>query len=78
MAQHLVEDHGKIYMASHEYTFNSISDFEKWKQQTEGDSDTSFTAPCGKTKTEKCIYRYLKCQLEAPNTTHCKAGTPCT
>ncbi|KAE8744033.1 hypothetical protein FOCC_FOCC009317 [Frankliniella occidentalis] len=73
MISHMIDDHNTD-VESFEYTLESFNEFEKWKEQIEGDTCTSFTAPGGLKKTDKFVYRYYTCQLEAPDTTHRKSG----
>ncbi|KAK3926099.1 Krueppel-like protein 1 [Frankliniella fusca] len=73
MIEHLEKEHF-VQVESEVFDFNSFDEFVKWKTQTENDTYTSFTAPCGKSEGDKVIHRYYTCQLEASDNTHRKTG----
>ena len=71
MIKHLEDVHFREVNIT-ERTFNSMSEFQNWKEKVESDTFSSFTASTGAKVVNNVKYSYLSCQFDCRKKSHRK------
>ncbi|GMT31898.1 hypothetical protein PFISCL1PPCAC_23195, partial [Pristionchus fissidentatus] len=73
LCEHVADAHKREDLVVEEYRFNSISDFEVWKERMEADTMSYFTKVSGRQRAaasgpnSECFFRYYQCHLSGYN-----------
>uniref|UniRef100_A0A8R1YIB1 C2H2-type domain-containing protein n=1 Tax=Pristionchus pacificus TaxID=54126 RepID=A0A8R1YIB1_PRIPA len=82
LCEHVVDAHKREDLTIEEYRFNSIEDFEVWKERMEADTMSYYTKVSGRQRAapsgpnSDCFFRYYQCHLSGFNQRPSKHKTP--
>ncbi|GMT05414.1 hypothetical protein PENTCL1PPCAC_27588, partial [Pristionchus entomophagus] len=73
LCEHVADAHKREDLTVEEYRFNSIEDFEAWKERMEADTMSYYTKVSGRQRAaptgpnSECFFRYYQCHLSGYN-----------